>query len=95
MDAVADGKLLRTQNGRRATALLGMYMNSSANVPLYGDGNWVDAWPRADHTPPPNYEGGDHTQGMRRFFVDRHNKGIQLAYTDGHVEFVRLQALWT
>ena len=73
----------------------GMYMNSSANVPLYGDGNWVDAWPRADHTPPPNYEGGDHTQGMRRFFVDRHNKGIQMAYTDGHVEFVRLQALWT
>jgi prepilin-type N-terminal cleavage/methylation domain-containing protein/prepilin-type processing-associated H-X9-DG protein len=72
----------------------GMYMNSSANVPLYGDGNWVDAWPRAENTPPQNYDGGDNTQGMRRYFVDRHNKGINLAYTDGHIDYIKLQELW-
>jgi prepilin-type processing-associated H-X9-DG protein len=31
---------------------------------------------------------------MRRFFVDRHNKGINLAYTDGHVGYIRLKELW-
>ncbi len=84
--------------GRQPAALAdyywGLYFKANAEVPMYGDGNWVDAWPRSTDTPPSNYRGEDHTQGMHRFFVDRHNLGINIAYTDGHVGRSGLRKLW-
>lgn len=74
----------------------GKYFKASAEVPMYGDGNWVDAWPQSNNAPPPNYS-GEHRQGessMCRFFVDRHNRGINIAYTDGHVGRSSLPELW-
>lgn len=74
----------------------GKYFKASAEVPMYGDGNWVDAWPQSNNAPPPNYS-GEHRQGessMCRFFVDRHNRAINIAYTDGHVGRSSLPDLW-
>lgn len=72
----------------------GKYFKASAEVPMYGDGNWVDAWPQSNDAPPPNYSGEHTDNGMRRFFVDRHNQGINIAYTDGHVGRSSLPDLW-
>lgn len=78
----------------------GKLYNSSAEVPLYGDGNWVDGWPRSNDSPPRDLSGesgnnssnGDN--GTIRFFVNRHNFGTNLAYTDGHVGRAALRELW-
>jgi prepilin-type N-terminal cleavage/methylation domain-containing protein/prepilin-type processing-associated H-X9-DG protein len=70
------------------------FSNANSNVPLYGDGNWVDAWPEANNAPPPDYSGRHSDNGMRRFFVDRHTRAINVGYADGHVEKVKLKPLW-
>jgi prepilin-type N-terminal cleavage/methylation domain-containing protein/prepilin-type processing-associated H-X9-DG protein len=70
-----------------------VFSNANSNVPLYGDGNWVDAWPTRTDVPPPNYV-GDHYNGMQRFFVNRHELAINIGYADGHVSRVKLKDLW-
>lgn len=72
----------------------GKYFNASTEVPLYGDGNWVDSWPRRNDEPPRDYKGDDRSNGMRRFFVNRHNYADNMAFTDGHVSSVKLKNLW-
>ncbi len=73
----------------------GQYYSASAEVPIYGDGNWVDGWPRAGDAPPRDYTGEHSDNGTRRFFVDRHNLGTNMSYSDGHVGRVDLRELWT
>lgn len=72
------------------------YSNAGSDVPLYGDGNWVDAWPLPTDPPPPNYSGKKTgaDNGMRRFFVNRHNYSINAGFADGHTEKVSLRGLW-
>ena len=43
------------------------YLNASSDVPFYGDGNWVDLWPRPNEQAPNNYLGTSFGNGMRRF----------------------------
>ena len=31
---------------------------------------------------------------MRRFFVNRHNFGINIGFADGHVNKIKLRGLW-
>jgi prepilin-type N-terminal cleavage/methylation domain-containing protein/prepilin-type processing-associated H-X9-DG protein len=73
----------------------GQYFNATAEVPLYGDGNWVDAWPRANDAPPTDLSGEHNDNGTRRMFVNRHNLGTNMSYSDGHVGRVGLAELWT
>jgi prepilin-type N-terminal cleavage/methylation domain-containing protein len=70
------------------------FSKGGPEVPLYGDGNWVDAVPFANDPPPPDYSGKHTDNGMRRFFVDRHFKAINIGYTDGHIGKVKLKELW-
>ena len=70
------------------------YSNASSDVPVYGDGNWVDSWPRPDDRAPSNYKGTSSDNGMRRFFVNRHNFGINIGFADGHVNKIKLRGLW-
>ncbi len=70
------------------------FSNTTSEVPVYGDGNWVDSWPRPDNAPPPNYSGSYSDNGMSRFFVKRHNFGINAGFADGHVDKVTLRGLW-
>ena len=70
------------------------FSNATSEVPVYGDGNWVDSWPRPSDAPPPNYSGAYSDNGMRRFFVNRHNFGINAGFADGHVDKVTLRGLW-
>ena len=70
------------------------YSNASSDVPIYGDGNWVDSWPRPNDQPPNNYSGTHSDNGMRRFFVNRHSFGINAGFADGHVTKIKLRGLW-
>jgi prepilin-type N-terminal cleavage/methylation domain-containing protein/prepilin-type processing-associated H-X9-DG protein len=71
-----------------------LYSKATPEVPLYGDSNWVDAWPEASDTPPLNYLGTGNENGMQRLFLDRHRKAINMGYADGHVARVKLKDLW-
>jgi prepilin-type N-terminal cleavage/methylation domain-containing protein/prepilin-type processing-associated H-X9-DG protein len=66
------------------------------DVPLFGDGMWVDAWPRSTDPPPSNSFDGDNgsVASMHRFCIARHGKAINLSYVDGHVAVVDLEDLW-
>ena len=70
------------------------FSNATSEVPIYGDGNWVDSWPRPDIAPPPDYSGSHSDNGMRRFFVNRHHFAINAGFADGHVAKVTLRGLW-
>jgi len=70
------------------------FSKATPEVPLYGDGNWVDAVPFANDPPPPDYSGKYTDNGMQRFFVDRHFKAINIGYADGHIAKVTLRDLW-
>lgn len=71
---------------------------SGGGTPLMGDSIWVGSWPYADDIPPTNLETGGiaHARGyfMQRFCIDRHGKGINVGYVDGHVEKTYLEGLW-
>ena len=71
-----------------------LYSKAGPEVPLYGDGNWVDAWPEANDPAPPDYSGKHTDNGMQRFFVDRHTKAINIGYADGHIAKAKLKDLW-
>ena len=71
-----------------------LYSKAGSEAPLYGDSNWVDAWPEANDAPPPNYAGKGNDNGMQRLFLDRHRKAINIGYADGHVAKVKLKNLW-
>ena len=72
----------------------GKFYQASSEVPLYGDGNWVDGWPRTDNAPPRDLSGEHSDNGMRRFFVNRHDLGTNITYSDGHVGRSGLAELW-
>lgn len=75
----------------------GEFYKASSVVPIYSDGNWVDAWPRDRDRTPPDLS-GKHWQGvggMARVYVNRHKLGINVAFADGHVSRLRLQNLWS
>jgi prepilin-type N-terminal cleavage/methylation domain-containing protein/prepilin-type processing-associated H-X9-DG protein len=72
------------------------YSDAKANVPLFGDGMWVDAWPRSTDPPPSNSFDGDNgsVASMHRFCIARHGRAINIGYVDTHVDVVELEDLW-
>jgi len=76
------------------------YSDAKFNVPMVGDSVWVGSWPDRDDIVPPDLIeafGMQHADGlfMARFCIDRHNKAINIGFTDTHVERVQLEELWT
>lgn len=73
------------------------------NTPVFGDCNWVDAFPHHDDQVPPDLsKGARWTEGLDlnpwqvgRFTLDRHNMRINMSFTDGHAETIHLGELWT
>ncbi|AQQ09595.1 PilD-dependent protein PddA [Sedimentisphaera cyanobacteriorum] len=74
------------------------------DVPAFSDGAWVDAGPMYDETtknqPPNEFNSlgaplGGSMGGMQRVCLDRHDMGVNVAFTDGHVDRVELAELWT
>lgn len=76
------------------------YSDAKFNVPMVGDSVWVGSWPDRDDIVPDDLIrafGMQHANGrfMARFCIDRHNKAINIGFTDTHVERVQLEELWT
>ena len=72
------------------------YSEARPDTPLFGDGMWVDAWPRSTDPPPSNSFDGDNGQvaNMHRFCIARHKRTINLSYVDTHIAVVELEELW-
>lgn len=75
-------------------------MRRSAEVPVFGDSIWVDAWPKPYDSPPTNLRTGDYQNGsvaghMKRYCIARHGPAINVVFADGHAGTVRLRDLWT
>jgi len=70
----------------------------SADVPVFADSIWVDAWPQPTDTPPQNLTAGGYGSGnsmMGRFCIARHGRAINVAFADGHAATTPLEQLWT
>ncbi len=72
------------------------FSDARPDVPLFGDGMWVDAWPRSTDPPPSNSFDGDNGSiaSMHRYCIARHRRAINLSYVDTHVAVVELEELW-
>jgi prepilin-type N-terminal cleavage/methylation domain-containing protein/prepilin-type processing-associated H-X9-DG protein len=72
--------------------------DARANTPAFADCAWVGQWPRGV-AGPINFDidaiGGINIGGLKAFVMNRHNKAINMGFADGHVENVKLEALWT
>jgi prepilin-type N-terminal cleavage/methylation domain-containing protein/prepilin-type processing-associated H-X9-DG protein len=77
----------------------------SADIPLFADCTWADSWPLASNPAPPDLTNGDRNkQGgsnapnencMARFTINRHTRGINVNFLDGHVANVNVRDLWS
>ena len=81
----------RTPTGRRVNA---------SSVPVFADGTWHDAWPRAEDNPvnhPDAFGIGNKgvTGEMNHFCIDRHNGFVNCLFMDWSVRNVGLKELWT
>ncbi|MBI9016433.1 MAG: type II secretion system protein [Phycisphaerae bacterium] len=67
-------------------------------VPIFSDGMWVDTWVLSTDAPPVSIDDPDgysnFNVGMQRICIDRHDKKINIAHIDGHVEKFGLAELW-
>ena len=66
-------------------------------TPIWGDGSWVDAWPRSTDRWPASLAMGSQPgePSMGRFTVDRHGREIDLVFIDGSARRQALDELWT
>jgi len=72
------------------------FSDARPDVPMFGDGMWVDAWPRSSDPPPSNSFNGDNGDqaSMHRYCIARHRRAINLSYVDTHIAVVELEQLW-
>ncbi len=67
-------------------------MRNISNVPLIGDGTWVDSYAQfGDSLPRNTYQGG--SGGLGIFGIARHTMGINLAFMDGSARYSKLKNL--
>ena len=73
---------------------------STNNIPVFADGTWHDAWPRATDAPveyPDAFGIRDTgtTGEMNHFCIDRHNGFVNFLFMDWSVRGVGLKEVWT
>lgn len=58
------------------------------SMPVFGDANWIDAFPRADDAIPADLTHGANSDQpqLGRFCLARHDGGTNLVFLDGHAE---------
>lgn len=68
----------------------------AANVPVFCDSAWVDAWPRVDQSPCLDLDlGGQYAEpSMWRVCVARHGMSVNASFVDGSARNVPLDDLW-
>ena len=78
-------------------------MPGRSDIPVFGDSVWIGAYPvETDFSgswngygDPVAVQGLTETDdGVNRFYIDRHNKGINMSFADAHVEKVKLDECW-
>jgi len=70
-------------------------MPGRADVPVFSDSVWVDAFPRHTEVVPFNLQDPIDDYGFGRVCIDRHNLAINLSFADGHAAHVKLEDLWS
>jgi prepilin-type N-terminal cleavage/methylation domain-containing protein len=65
-----------------------------ADIPVFSDSVWVDAFPEHVQTVPFNLYDPIDDLGFGRICIDRHKMSIDISFADGHAEQVRLKDLW-
>ncbi len=71
-------------------------LSHSSNIPVIGDGNWIDAWVEfTDVLPANTFQGSPDTGGLNRYGITRHSQGINLTCLDGSGHYVLLNNLKT
>jgi prepilin-type N-terminal cleavage/methylation domain-containing protein len=72
----------------------------AADTPVWGDCVWVDGFPQAVDTPPPDpyihpqISAGQWQNHMPRFAIARHNLAINVGLLDGSATSTKLSNLW-
>jgi prepilin-type N-terminal cleavage/methylation domain-containing protein len=73
-------------------------VRNAAEIPMFMDCAWDDAWPR-DTDSPPAYEGevveSPNQNEMKRFCINRHEGLVNSLFVDRSVRKVGLKELWT
>ena len=66
-------------------------------IPIFGDANWIDGFPRDTDEPPGDLQQGSGPGGpeMGRFCLARHERYTNVVFLDGHAEQVALPQLWS
>ena len=62
---------------------------------LFADGAWVDIGPNAAMALPKDLECGENDGGFGRFALNRHNRGVNVGFADGHGKWTPITALPT
>jgi prepilin-type N-terminal cleavage/methylation domain-containing protein len=85
-------------------------MLNTAQIPVFSDSIWADAWPEPSDVPVGNLFTGGNINTMQRLCIARHSPPspiprnydikqrlpgtINMVYKDGHVDRLRLEDLW-
>ncbi|MHC4912502.1 MAG: type II secretion system protein [Planctomycetota bacterium] len=69
-------------------------MPGRADVPVFNDSVWVDAFPHHTQVVPFNLQDPLDDFGFGRVCIDRHKLAINLSFADGHAAHVKLEDLW-
>jgi len=71
---------------------------SEFQIPVFADGLWHDFLPRETDNAGANLEDpetGSADRNLLDVAIDRHDKAVNVAFWDCHVETVKLPSLWT
>jgi len=72
-------------------------IKGKANIPVFADATWHDAWPKAYDNPPPTGAGWDDfgtSNEMWNFCIDRHNGAVNHVFMDWSARKVGFKELW-
>jgi prepilin-type N-terminal cleavage/methylation domain-containing protein/prepilin-type processing-associated H-X9-DG protein len=96
MEAMEDGGYL---NGASIGDSFRNSNSAGADTPMFADAIWLGSLPKQGDLDPSNVsnwtkeEGYGWVDGISRFYIDRHNDGVNIVFADAHAETVKLNDL--
>ncbi len=78
----------------------GAGMKHTAEVPVFFDSVWIDAWPNHGDTVAADFDLDQTSQSlpnnmMCRLMVNRHSGNLPVSFVDGHIEEIALKRMWS